>query len=188
MRLGAAVRRSRPSHRALAAGAALLVAAGLLAGCSNGPEPVKVGAVYPLTGSQGLGGLDEFRGVQLAADVVNDAGGVDGHPIDLLSVNTPTSDAAPGAVDQLRNQGVRFVLGSNGSTISAPAAATAAQNDMLYWETGAVGEMTGAGRGEPGVPDVAVGRGARANRRSASSPAKRFRNSGATRATCATRS
>jgi branched-chain amino acid transport system substrate-binding protein len=147
MRRAPALPRSRSSRAVLAGVLALAVAAATLAGCSNGPPPIRVGAVYPLDGSQGLGGLDEFRGVQLAADLVNDQGGVDGRPIDLLSVNTPTSDAAPGAVDQLRSRGARFVLGSNGSTISAPAAATAARHDMLYWETGAVGEMTGEGAG-----------------------------------------
>ncbi len=40
------------------------------------------------------------------------------------------------------------MFGSYGSTISEPAAEASARRDMLFWETGAVGEMTGRGAGE----------------------------------------
>jgi branched-chain amino acid transport system substrate-binding protein len=103
---------------------------------------VVVGAVYPFTGSQGSGGVDEFRGVQLAVDMVNDAGGVDGHRVEIRKVDAPSSDAAVPAIDQLASDGVRFVVGSYGSTVSQPAAAEAARKGMLFWETGAVGEMS----------------------------------------------
>ena len=52
------------------------------------------------------------------------------------------------AVDQLHDPGVDLVLGSYGSTISAPAAEAAARRGMLFWETGAVGDMTGPGAGD----------------------------------------
>ena len=60
--------------------------------------PLVVGAVYPLAGSQGPGGIDEHRGVLLAADLVNQDGGVNGQPIQVRSVDAEGSDAAPGAV------------------------------------------------------------------------------------------
>src|SRR5439155_20591933 len=44
-------------------------------------------------------------------------------------------------------RGIRFVLGSYGSTISAPASAEAARRRMFFWETGAVGSMPGPGGG-----------------------------------------
>jgi branched-chain amino acid transport system substrate-binding protein len=52
-------------------------------------------------------------------------------------------------VQDLHADGVDLVLGSYGSTISSPASATAADNDMLFWETGAVGMLTA--RSRPGV-------------------------------------
>jgi branched-chain amino acid transport system substrate-binding protein len=130
-------------------GAALV--ASLLASCtgqSAAPgDAIRVGAIYPLSGSQGPGGLDEFHGVQIAADMVNAAGGVDGRPIRLVPVDAPASTAAAPAVNILRQQGVRFVVGSYGSTISEPAATAAASNGMLFWETGAVGMMASPDRG-----------------------------------------
>ena len=129
---------------------ALALSIGLLgvASCtSSSSEPIRVGAVYPLSGSQGPGGVDEFEGAQLAVQLVNADGGVRGRPIELVPVDTPGSDAAPGAIARLDDAGVRLVLGSYGSTISEPAADAAARRDMLFWETGAVGEMSGRGAG-----------------------------------------
>ena len=104
-------------------------------------SPLVVGAVYPLAGSQGVGGIDEHRGVLLAADLVNQDGGVNGQPIQVLSIDAEGADAAPGAVSTLANDGVRIVLGSYGSTISGPASTEAAKRGMLFWETGAVGML-----------------------------------------------
>src|SRR5207247_1163980 len=99
------------------------------ASCTGHPaasgDAIRVGAIYPLSGSQGPGGLDEFHGVQIAADMVNAAGGVDGKPIRLVPVDAPASSAAAPAVALLRQQGVRFLVGSYGSTISEPAATAA---------------------------------------------------------------
>ena len=131
--------------------AALLLALATFAGvscASPSPEPIRIGAVYPLSGAQGPGGIDEFDGVRLAVQLVNTDGGVGGRPIELVPVDTPSADAAPGAIAQLHDDGVRLVFGSYGSTISAPAAEASARRDMLFWETGAVGEMTGRGAGE----------------------------------------
>jgi branched-chain amino acid transport system substrate-binding protein len=127
---------------------ATLAVASAVAGCTSGPRPLVVGAVYPLTGPQGPGGVNEFRGVRLATDMINAAGGVDGRPIRLEAVDTPDSDAARASVDTLAERGARFILGSYGSSISLPAADEAARKGILFWETGAVGDMTGAGLGD----------------------------------------
>ena len=121
----------------------LLGVAVIGAGCtsSRSPDPITIGAVYPLSGSQGPGGIDEHRGILLAADLANRDGGVDGRQIDVRSIDTPGSDAAAAAVDELDAAGIDLVLGSYGSTISGPASAEAAANGMLFWETGAVGML-----------------------------------------------
>jgi branched-chain amino acid transport system substrate-binding protein len=126
---------------------ALLLAAGA---CSGGdrPEPVRIGAIYPLSGTQGMGGIDEYHGVEVAAELANQDGGVGGHPIVLDQVDVPEADAAPGAIQALAGRGVDLVLGSYGSTISSPAAAAAAGRGSLFWETGAVGKLAGPGGGD----------------------------------------
>ena len=131
--------------------ALLAVAAVALPSCTSdtGGDPIRVGAIYPLSGSQGQGGIDEHRGALLAAELVNAEGGVGGRPIEIVSTDVPAAEAAPGAVEGFAADGIDVVLGSYGSTISAPASETAATNDMLFWETGAVGTLTD--RSELGV-------------------------------------
>ena len=135
-------------RRALSA--ALVGALLVLSACTGAPqeEPIRIGAVYPLSGTQGPGGVDEFHGVQVAVQLANADGGVRGRPIELVPVDVPAADAAPGAIEHLEDLGVRLLLGSYGSTISAPAAEAAARRGLLFWETGAVGEMSGDGAGE----------------------------------------
>src|SRR5439155_13590827 len=71
----------------------------------------------------------------------------DGRSVEIRPVDAPSADRAPGAIAALDQAGVRIVLGSYGSTISAPAAYEANRRGMLFWETGAVGYMPNAGRG-----------------------------------------
>src|SRR5687768_4307634 len=86
------------------------------------PRPIVIGAIYPTAGSQGSGGVEEFRGVSLAADYVTRAGGVHGRPIRLRLLAVESRDAAPGAMARLARERISLVTGSYGSTISRPAA------------------------------------------------------------------
>ena len=122
---------------------ALLIAlAALLPACAFGDKaPVVFGAVYPTGGVLGEEGLQEYRGVRLAAELANRDGGIDGRPIELRLEPANTSDAAPQAVKRLDEAGVDIVLGSYSSVVSRKAALTASELGMLFWETGAVGEV-----------------------------------------------
>ncbi len=120
---------------------AVLVALAAASPSAGTGQPIMVGAVYPTGGSQGPGGTEEFRGVSLAAEYANQSGGVQGRPILLRLEPANVWDAAPGAVERLVQDGVRLVVGSYGSTISRPAAATASRLGALFWETGAVGDF-----------------------------------------------
>src|SRR5215216_1537071 len=118
------------------------------AACAGRQEPIRIGAIYPLSGAQSVGGIEESRGVQVAAELVNQAGGIHGRPLILDQVDVPEAEAAPGAVKALADRGIDLIVGSYGSTISSPAAAAAAGRGRLFWETGAVGKMAGVGAGD----------------------------------------
>src|SRR3712207_3120397 len=91
----------------------VLLALLLVAFCtSDPPEPVRVGAIYPLSGTQGMGGVDEYHGVRVAAELVNAEGGVGGRPVVVDQVDVPEADAAPGAIKALAARGVGLFLGS----------------------------------------------------------------------------
>lgn len=123
-----------------AVGLAVVVAATLLTGC-GAKAAIKVGIMYPTTGPQGPQGLEEQRGVQLAAAWANAHGGIDGHPLELVTADVDTPDDVPGAMAALQRDGVAVVVGTHGSDYSALAAAEATRRKMLVWETGAVGDV-----------------------------------------------
>jgi branched-chain amino acid transport system substrate-binding protein len=124
-------------------------------GCSSSSRhPLVIGAIYPLSGSQGPGGIEEYHGVKLAVDMVDRAGGVSGRDVDLQALDVADADAVPGAINALSDKGTRLVIGSYGSTISAPAAKLAIRKGMLFWETGAVGDMNDNGKWLVSPPQV----------------------------------
>ena len=128
---------------------AALAFIGASAACSSDADPIRIGALYPLSGTQGPGGIEEHRGVMLAADLVNADGGIDGRPVELVSIDVPSADAAPDAVELLADDGISLVVGSYGSTISAVIARATSAEEIVFWETGAVGMLTD--RSEQGV-------------------------------------
>jgi len=140
-----------PSRLTATVAVAVFALAG--AACTNAGAPtdtITIGAIYPTSGSQGPGGTDEANGARLAVEYANDHGGVDGRKVRLDMVNVDSGGSAPAAIAELHKRGVDLVLGSYGSTISAPAAIAAHRDGMLLWETGAVGQVSpgDAGAGE----------------------------------------
>ena len=128
-------------RKALIAGIALaLVAAAVVFWVARRPT-LTIGAVYPTGGGQGPGGVEEYRGLTLAAALQNKDGGVKGRTIDIHLKAADSADAAPGAVQALASQGAPVIAGSYGSTISFPAAQAAYNRGLDFWETGAVGDL-----------------------------------------------
>ncbi|MBO9514504.1 MAG: ABC transporter substrate-binding protein [Variovorax sp.] len=71
----------------------LVLSAALLA-CSLGvqaqatKEPLKFGLAMPLTGSQALFGADQAKAAQWAVQDINAKGGIDGHPLEMVLLDT----------------------------------------------------------------------------------------------------
>jgi len=124
----------------------------VLAACATAPTvpatatSVKVGAVFPLSGPQAPLAKQEYAGVQIARDLVNADGGVDGVPISLLTKDLTAQSDAAARVDELKTEGVQSIIGGYSSSLSMPASAAAQSRGLLYWESGAVAdELTGRG-------------------------------------------
>jgi branched-chain amino acid transport system substrate-binding protein len=149
-----------PLRRLLVTATSLLLAGCSLNGSGSGPSastdsaavvsgnPIRVGAVFPISGNAAGLALQELRGVQLAADFVNADGGIGGRRIVLDIRDLESGDGAPAAMASLRADGVSVVVGAYSSELSIPAAAAADQAGLVYWEAGAVADQL-TGRGLP---------------------------------------
>ncbi|MHB8538127.1 MAG: ABC transporter substrate-binding protein [Candidatus Dormibacteria bacterium] len=137
----------------------VLILAVLAAACATvaaaGPVPIRVGAIFPLSGSTAPGSTDEYLGATLAAQMVNAAGGVAGHAISLDVRDVEDQSQVPAAVSSLHADGVPVVIGAYSSQLSIPAAAAVSAAGMVYWETGAVADRV-TGQGSPLVFRVGV--------------------------------
>jgi branched-chain amino acid transport system substrate-binding protein len=129
----------------LAAALALL----LLAGCApSADKTIKVGALFPLTGTQAPLARQELEGVEIARDLVNAGGGVGGVPVQLLTRDLTLREDAGSRVDELQRVGARAIIGTYSSALSMPASEATQSRGLLYWESGAVADQL-TGRGYP---------------------------------------
>jgi len=119
---------------------AFLVAGGLAGGAGGTPAPYRVGAVFPLHGPLAASAHEEYLGVDIARELVNQDGGVAARPIALDVQELDTQEQAAPAVQRLRADGVDVVIGGYSSELSIPASADASADGLVYWEAGAVAD------------------------------------------------
>src|SRR5438876_9749245 len=107
--------------RQLAAiGVVLACAACATAPSSEGAATVKVGALFPLSGPQAPLAKQEYAGVQIARNLVNADGGIDGAPIELITRDLVSESDATARVADLKAHGVNAILGAYSSSLSMP--------------------------------------------------------------------
>jgi branched-chain amino acid transport system substrate-binding protein len=127
---------------ALAAGLALV-----LGGCKGGEEEAGVqgdtltfGAALSLTGQLAREGILTREGYEYCTTVINDAGGVkvgdQTYRLDIVyQDDRSTPDVAAQLVDQLNDQGIKFMLGPYGSSSTEAASAVVERNQQLMIST-----------------------------------------------------
>jgi branched-chain amino acid transport system substrate-binding protein len=145
------VQRSRRRLVVVSAAFVVLLASALLASSQADPSslpPIRIGAVFPLTGSAASLAQQTERGVQIAADLVNADGGVNGRRIELDVRDLERSEDARAVMASLRAAGASAVIGAYSSDLSIAASAAANEAGLVYWEAGAVADRL-TGRGLP---------------------------------------
>jgi branched-chain amino acid transport system substrate-binding protein len=103
---------------------------------------VRLGAIFPLTGPLALFGDECFRGVELAVEERNAAGGVFGRALRLLRADAPDEAAATNEARRLtRGDGrVAALLGSFSTAIALPASQVAELAGVPFLELAALGD------------------------------------------------
>jgi branched-chain amino acid transport system substrate-binding protein len=136
--------------RRLGALALVLLLMASVLGCGSGRNPIRIGAVFPISGNAASLAGPELAGVQIAADLINEDGGIHGRPIELIVRDLRSRDAADGVMADLAGQGIELVIGAYSSDLSIAASEAADRAGLLYWEAGAVADRL-TGRGLPMV-------------------------------------
>jgi ABC-type branched-subunit amino acid transport system substrate-binding protein len=87
---------------------------------AKGDGTLKIGTLLPQTGSLAFLGPPEFAGVDLALQDINDAGGVNGKPVEKVDSDSgdTSTDTASQSVDRLLSNDVNAVVGAASSSVS----------------------------------------------------------------------
>jgi branched-chain amino acid transport system substrate-binding protein len=124
--------------------AAVTPLAGGLAACggggAGGGDEIRVGLVFPTTGSMAALGTDQSNAVKMILDWANAQGGVGGAKIKVFQADSQSNPgvgatAAQRLIDRNR---VQLIVGSYASGIAQAIAPVAQRNRVVLWEVGAV--------------------------------------------------
>ena len=107
----------------------------------------RIGTILPITGPQAKNGIKNFDGIKIATDMINDAGGVLGKKIVLVSADASEPQAAASEANRLiTNEKITAIIGTQSSSLSMAATVVAEQNKVFYIENeGVSGQITGRG-------------------------------------------
>ena len=107
----------------------------------------RIGTIYPLSGPNAKNGIKNFDGVKIATEMINEAGGVLGKKVVLVSADAPDPQAAASEANRLiTNERITAIIGTQSSSLSMAATVVAEKNKVFYIETeGVSGLITARG-------------------------------------------
>jgi branched-chain amino acid transport system substrate-binding protein len=122
--------------------ASLCALALILAGAASASaSDIKAGALFPFSGGLALLGDESYRGLELAVDERNAAGGVNGQKIQLVKADAVDANQAVGEARRLTSvEGVSMIFGSYSSAISFAATQITELAGVPFFELGAVSD------------------------------------------------
>jgi branched-chain amino acid transport system substrate-binding protein len=142
MRLGAAL-----AAAMLTAGLAACSSGGSAGSSGSGGSTIKIGLVFPTTGSMAPLGIAEQNAAKLVLDWANSHGGINGTKIQYFEGDSQSNPATGATVAQqlISTDGVQIIIGSYASAIAQAIAPVAERNKVILWEEGAVSPTVAQG-------------------------------------------
>ncbi|HWQ79860.1 MAG TPA: ABC transporter substrate-binding protein, partial [Anaerovoracaceae bacterium] len=136
---------------------AIILIAGSLAGCGgSGPsepaetgsgESITVGIALPTSGSLAMLGSQAFNGAEIARQMINERGGVNGQEVEFAKADAPDTTAASTEANRLIDQHkVTAIIGSLSSGNGLAISSVTERSGVVLWETSAISDdITNAG-------------------------------------------
>jgi branched-chain amino acid transport system substrate-binding protein len=119
--------------------AAITLAASLSAAAAQ--QPLRIGALYPLTGGLALLGNENLNGARIAVEMFNERGGIGGRKVELVIGDASTPDKAQSEAERLSSlENLQIITGTYSSGLSYAASQVVDRRGGIYWETGGIAD------------------------------------------------
>jgi branched-chain amino acid transport system substrate-binding protein len=104
-------------------------------------EKVRIGALFPFSGPLALLGQETFNGATVAADIVNEKGGLWGKQIEWVKGDGVDPKKAMTECERLISvKEIKLIFGTYSSSRSYAATGVAERHGVIYWEEGAIAD------------------------------------------------
>lgn len=129
----------RPLFRSCAMIASIMLA---LTMSARAQEPIRIGVLLPFTGPLAKNGIENWEAMQIARDMINERGGVNGRKIEYVQGDATNPNAAISETERLISKdGVKITTGSFASPIAIAVSQAAERHNVFHWETTGAAEI-----------------------------------------------
>jgi branched-chain amino acid transport system substrate-binding protein len=110
-------------------------------------QPIRIGVLLPLTGPFAKNGIENWEAMQIARDMINEQGGINGRKIEFLHADATSPTAAISEAERIiTRDGIKITTGSFASPLAIANSQAAERHGVFHWEaTGAAEIITRRG-------------------------------------------
>jgi branched-chain amino acid transport system substrate-binding protein len=109
---------------------------------ANAQEPIRIGVLLPFTGALAKNGIENWEAMQIARDMINERGGVNGRKIEFVQGDATTPNAAISETERLiTKEGIKITTGSFASPLAIAVSQAAERHGVFHWETTGAAEV-----------------------------------------------
>ncbi|NGM88730.1 ABC transporter substrate-binding protein [Parapusillimonas sp. SGNA-6] len=109
---------------------------------ASAEEPIRMGVLQPLTGQFTKNGTEHWAAMQIARDMINERGGINGRKIEYILADIPTAAAAISETERLiTREKVKITTGSGLSPLAIAVSQAAERHKVFHWETVGAAEV-----------------------------------------------
>lgn len=138
------------SRRTIYGAAAVALAMLLHPGAGQAADPIKVGTIFPLSGGAGPNGQAVTNAVKVAADLINQSGGLLGRQLEVISKDDESTPAVGvSRANELIAEGVSVVIEGWNSPVTLAEQPVLARADVLDLTAVSKADPIVSGRGNP---------------------------------------
>jgi len=121
---------------------ASLFGAILLGATAQAQQPIRIGVLLPVTGPFAKNGIENWEAVQIARDMINERGGIQGRKIEYLLGDATSPNAGISEAERLiTKDGIKITTGSFASPLAIAVSQAAERHGVFHWETTGAAEI-----------------------------------------------